>query len=122
MLLPSYVLYMIGFVILGMYPSFAVYCLQPSLLESVLLLSSRSSNRSLELRPPAQKGKAISTFFLAYDTGFGIGALILATVASGIGYSNMFLSCSLIVLVSGLLYFTFTKRQAASSETEELAS
>ena len=122
-LLPSYVLYMIGFVILGMYPSLA------GLLLAAVIIGVGSASIFpglqtvlLNFAPPAQKGKAISTFFLAYDTGFGIGALILATVASGIGYSNMFLSCSLIVLVSGLLYFTFTKRQAASSETEELAS
>jgi len=122
-LLPSYALYMIGFVILGMYPSFV------GLLTAAIIIGIGSASIFpglqtvlLNFAPPAQKGKAISTFFLAYDTGFGIGALILATVASGIGYSNMFLSCSLIVLVSGLLYFTFTKRQAASSETEELAS
>ncbi|MCY1690366.1 hypothetical protein OVA29_06015 [Exiguobacterium sp. SL14] len=76
----------------------------------------------MNFAPREQKGKAISTFFLAYDTGFGIGALILATVASKIGYSNMFLSCSLIVLVSGLLFLTFTKRQVTLSEPEELAS
>ena len=122
-LLPSYALYMMGFVILGIYPSFA------GLLTAAVIIGIGSASIFpglqtvlLNFAPPAQKGKAISTFFLAYDTGFGIGALILATVASGIGYSNMFLSCSLIVLVSGLLYFTFTKRQAASSETEELAS
>jgi len=70
---------------------------------------------------PEQKGKAISTFFLAYDSGFGIGAFLLSGIAAKTGYSNMFLICSLVVVSSGLLY-GYSRRSSATATNQDIAS
>ncbi|MCK2156608.1 MFS transporter [Exiguobacterium sp. 17-1] len=121
-LFPSYLLYGLGFILLGVFPSL------PGLLLAALIIGIGSASIfpglqtvMLTYAAPHQKGKAISTFFLAYDSGFGLGALLLSGLAAKIGYSNMFLFCSAIVLTSGFIYFIFNRRNAPPHE-HELAS
>ncbi len=121
-LFPSFGLYAIGFLILGIFPSLF------GLLLAALIIGVGSASIfpglqtvMLTYAAPHQKGKAISTFFLAYDIGFGLGALLLLSLAAGIGYSKMFLFCSIIVLTSGFIYFVFN-RQNQPLHDQKLAS
>nr|WP_285801163.1 MFS transporter [Exiguobacterium sp. s193] len=121
-LVPSYGLYATGFLILGLFPTL------PGLLLAALIIGVGSASIfpglqtvMLTYAAPEQKGKAISTFFLAYDSGFGIGAFLLSGIAAKVGYSNMFLMCSLVVVSSGLLYGYF-RRSASSSAKQDIAS
>ncbi|OIN66474.1 MFS transporter [Exiguobacterium sp. KRL4] len=107
-LVPSYGLYATGFLVLGLFPTL------PGLLLAALIIGVGSASIfpglqtvMLTYAAPEQKGKAISTFFLAYDSGFGIGAFLLSGISAKVGYSNMFLMCSLVVVSSGLLYGYF---------------
>lgn len=121
-LFPSFCLYAVGFLILGTFPSLF------GLLSTALIIGVGSASIfpglqtvMLTYAAPQQKGKAISTFFLAYDIGFGLGALLLLSLAAGIGYSKMFLFCSIIVLTSGFIYFVFN-RQNQPLHDQKLAS
>ncbi|VWX35090.1 MFS transporter [Exiguobacterium oxidotolerans] len=121
-LVPSYALYAVGFLVLGLFPTL------PGLLFAALIIGIGSASIfpglqtvMLTYAAPAQKGKAISTFFLAYDSGFGIGAFLLSGIAAKVGYSNMFLMCSLVVVSSGLLYGYF-RRSTSLSTDQNIAS
>lgn len=54
---------------------------------------------------PSRTGSAMGTFYLFYDLGFGIGAIILAKVATHMGYTKMYFLISVLILVMALLYF-----------------
>ena len=121
-LVPSYGLYATGFLILGLFPTL------PGLLLAALIIGIGSASIfpglqtvMLTYAAPEQKGKAISTFFLAYDSGFGIGAFLLSGIAAKVGYSNMFLMCSLVVVSSGVLYGHF-RRSTPPSVKQDIAS
>jgi len=121
-LIPSYGLYAVGFLVLGFFPT--LY----GLLFAALIIGIGSASIfpglqtvMLTYAAPEQKGKAISTFFLAYDSGFGIGAFLLSGIAAKTGYSNMFLICSLVVVSSGLLY-VYSRRSSATATNQDIAS
>ncbi len=121
-LIPSYGLYAVGFLVLGFFPT--LY----GLLFAALIIGIGSAcifpglqTVMLTYAAPEQKGKAISTFFLAYDSGFGIGAFLLSGIAAKTGYSNMFLICSLVVVSSGLLY-VYSRRSSATATNQDIAS
>ena len=59
---------------------------------------------------PAEKsGSAMGTFFLFYDCGFGLGAIVLAKVSIYSGYSNMYFIISSIILIMMVIYGVFKK-------------
>lgn len=60
---------------------------------------------TVRMSPSNRSGVATATFFLFYDLGFGLGAFILALIASVFGYALMFQAVSGLVLVSLLLYY-----------------
>lgn len=59
--------------------------------------------------PPEKSGSAMGTFFLFYDCGFGLGAIILAKVSVFSGYSNMYFIISMIILMMMVIYAVFKK-------------
>lgn len=65
--------------------------------------------------PPEKSGSAMGTFFLFYDCGFGLGAIILAKVSVVSGYSNMYFIISLIILMMILIYGIFKKMKLFKS-------
>lgn len=57
-----------------------------------------------------RRGVATSTFFLFYDIGFGVGALMLGWVAGQAGYRMMFILAAFVVIVCAILYYYLCHR------------
>lgn len=55
-------------------------------------------------------GVANATFFSGFDSGMGIGAVVLGTLAQFFGYSNMYLISSLLVILA-LIFYIFDIRK-----------
>ena len=51
-----------------------------------------------------ERGAAVSTFFIAFDGGLGLGALIMGMVIQHFSYEATFLTTTLITFVGFLLY------------------
>ncbi|EGW40053.1 MFS transporter [Desulfosporosinus sp. OT] len=51
-----------------------------------------------------ERGAAVSTFFIAFDGGLGLGALIMGTVIQHFSYEVTFLATTLITFLGFLLY------------------
>lgn len=54
--------------------------------------------------PPAELGKANSTFFMSMDLGSGVGPIVIGAVIPFIGYSGSYLVLAVAALVAGVLY------------------
>lgn len=70
---------------------------------------------TLKLSPIDKAGSATATFFLFYDSGFGLGAFALTVVASYFGYSKMYMLVSGLILLTLFLYYTLYHRKQQTS-------
>ena len=63
--------------------------------------------------PRDRLGAANSTFFTAFDSGIGVGSILLGNVAAAFGYSKMFLWSIAPVVLALLLFLFLTGRAEA---------
>ena len=63
--------------------------------------------------PSDRFGAANGTFFIGFDIGIGFGALLAGTLCDYFGFSNMYLICSLFILVAGILVLKFRPHKIA---------
>lgn len=55
--------------------------------------------------PKERRGAANATFFTGFDGGIGFGSVIGGIIAASAGYSYMYLSFSLFIVIAAILYF-----------------
>lgn len=68
---------------------------------------------AVQSSPSHRTGLATATYFIFFDTGFGIGSSVLGVVASKTSYASMYILSAIVVAVSiGLYYMTNHRRQA----------
>jgi MFS family permease len=67
-------------------------------------------------------GIANSLFFNSMDLGMAVGAFVLGLVASGFGYSRIYLAGVILIVIGGIAYFTFAsgKRRANQQVAETI--
>jgi len=70
----------------------------------------------------SSRGAAVSTFFIAFDGGLGLGALIMGMVIQHFSYKVCFLTTTLITLVGFLIYvyYLYNKKQGTFRGEREL--
>ena len=64
-----------------------------------------------------RSGHATSTFFILFDSGMAIGALVLGIVSAQWGYSALYMVCGVITILTILVY-----RRVASAKKEVMYS
>ena len=64
--------------------------------------------------PPERRAVATSTFLIALDGGYGIGALLGGIIATAIGFSKMYLVVSLLALAAALIFVFMGKKRVDS--------
>ncbi|WP_101697964.1 MFS transporter [Clostridium minihomine] len=58
------------------------------------------------MRAPKERlGAANATFFTGFDGGIGFGSVIGGIIAASAGYSRMYLSFSIFIVIAAILYF-----------------
>lgn len=60
--------------------------------------------------PPHRLGAANATFLTGFDSGIGLGAIILGAVASTVGYSQMYLWAVVSLIIAFILYFLVARK------------
>ncbi len=68
--------------------------------------------------PKDSVGAANATFFMGFDSGIGLGSVILGIVSSQFGYSNMFLFSGISVFIAFVLFFVLERFEPKTSENE----
>lgn len=69
---------------------------------------------AIEAADKHRSGYATGTFFAFYDTGIAIGAVALGVMASALGYSKLYLTLAIFVLLIGVYYKWISARTAGS--------
>jgi MFS family permease len=59
---------------------------------------------------PDRRGAATGTYLVAFDMGFGVGAIIWGLVAQGLGYRVMYLTTLIPLALAAVIYFRFEER------------
>jgi MFS family permease len=109
---PSLILFSIGMIFMGFTDSLATVITTGIILGlSYGCLFPSFQTLAVESCPSERSGSAMGTFFLFYDLGFGVGALLLGKISSMSGYSNMYFIISIIVLFILILFTTFKKNK-----------
>lgn len=113
LMFPALLFFAIGILFLSLSSSiYVILCLAVVLGISYGAIFPSFQTITVRMSPANRSGVATATFFLFYDLGFGLGAFILAIIASTLGYAFMFQVVSVLALVSLLLYyFLFYKKQ-----------
>ena len=73
----------------------------------------------IEAVPAERRGAATATYHMSVDLGIAGGAFVLGIIANYIGYTGMFLSSSLFVLV-GLIFYGLYQFQQVKIRNEQL--
>lgn len=70
---------------------------------------------AVQAAPGNRRGLATSTYFLLFDTGYGLGSYILGIIASHTNYHTMYMVSSLIVAFTAVLYYLLHHRNLTLS-------
>jgi MFS family permease len=76
---------------------------------------------AIQESPSHRRGLATSTYFLFFDSGFGLGSFILGVLGSYTSYRTMYLVCALIVAFTGVVYYALHHRAAGKRTAAEAA-
>ncbi|QKG85364.1 MFS transporter [Kroppenstedtia pulmonis] len=60
--------------------------------------------------PAERRGAATATYFISNDVGIASGAFVLGIISNWVGYSSMFLSTTLLVVISIIWYGIYQKK------------
>ncbi|AJC86412.1 MFS transporter [Campylobacter sp. RM16704] len=66
--------------------------------------TSSAQALAIKLAPREKMGLANSTYFIALDFGIGISPYLLGIIEPSIGFSNIYVFCAILVLISMALY------------------
>lgn len=66
---------------------------------------------AVKVSPVHRRGVATSTFFMFFDTGYGIGSYLLGIIAAKTNYHIMYLIGGLLMLITLLVYYLFHHRR-----------
>jgi len=116
LIIPSLIIFALGLMIMGSATS-----MFQILLSGVILgvaygaIFPSFQTITIKLSPVDKAGSATATFFLFYDSGFGLGAFALAVVASYFGYAKMYMIVSGLILLTLLLYYLLYHRKQQTS-------
>ncbi|MEC0275277.1 MFS transporter [Peribacillus frigoritolerans] len=109
---PGMLLCIVGTVVLSQSNTLTIFLLSAFLI-SLGLGSIQPSLQALVINavPSERRGAATATYLMSIDLGIAGGAFVLGIIANYIGYSGMFLSSSLFVLVGLIFYGLYQFRQ-----------
>lgn len=74
---------------------------------------------AIKLTPKHRYGLATSTFFICLDGGVGIGPFLLGFLVPEIGFSGMYMTLAVLIVLTILLYYVVHGRKAAVVVQEE---
>jgi MFS family permease len=73
---------------------------------------------AVKLSPIHRRGIATATFFLFFDSGYGLGSYFMGLIASFVNYSMMYAVAGIITLLSVILYYLFHHRPQAKQSIQ----
>jgi len=120
---PGIALFAIGTLALGFAESSLVFLASGAIIGlGYGLLFPSFQTLAIQSSPPHRAGIATSTYFVLFDSGYGIGSYALGTLAAGSSYALMYLASAAIVSVTAITYYGLHHRRVASSAAAKTAA
>jgi predicted MFS family arabinose efflux permease len=110
---PSLFVFAIGLIILSVTQSAGVLLLAGALIGlgyGALLPSYQTM--SIQSAPRERTGHSTATFFIFYDLGIAVGSVILGMISAGLGFTNLYLISSGVVLVTVFIFKLVTNQSS----------
>ncbi|NHN33406.1 MFS transporter [Paenibacillus agricola] len=110
---PGIALFVIGMLWLSQAHSVAVFLVAGAIIGlgfGALLPSFQAI--AVQVSPSHRRGLAMGTYFMLFDSGYGLGSYILGMVAAKSGYRTMYLVGSLIVACTAIIYYMLHHRRS----------
>lgn len=122
-LVPSLITFAIGLTVLGFTTTSFTLLLAAGLIGlGYGTLLPGFQTLAVQRTTPERSGHAISTFFIFYDLGIAIGAVIWGMVIAGFGFDMMYLIGAVLVLgTAGILYILLTKQEREGRKKRKVA-
>lgn len=87
-------------------------------------ITSSFQSIAVKKASPHRRGVATATFFVFFDSGMGLGSLLLGILATAAGYKGMYMFCSIIALLAIAVYLVLhgrkSQKQRIISQNESL--
>jgi MFS family permease len=112
---PGVILFTLGMIGLSMVSSPILFLIAGGLLGlgfGAMLPSFQTI--AIQAAPAHRRGLATGTYFLLFDSGYGIGSYVLGVVASRTNYHTMYFVAGLVVASSAILYYGLYHRKTNS--------
>ncbi len=77
---------------------------------------------AIQASPSHRRGLATGTYFMLFDSGYGLGAYLLGIVAAQSNYHTMYLIAGVVVAFTALVYYTLHHRKSMKAEQSSPAS
>jgi predicted MFS family arabinose efflux permease len=110
---PSLFIFAIGLIILSVTQSAGVLLLAGAMIGlgyGALLPSYQTM--SIQSAPRERTGHSTATFFIFYDLGIAVGSVILGMISAGLGFTNLYLISSGVVLVTVFIFKLVTNQSS----------
>ena len=115
---PNYVIYPCLFIFaIGLFVLSVTHSATVLLIAGVLIglgygaLLPSFQTMAVQTSPMNRSGHATATFFIMYDLGIALGSFILGIVSSHLGFSILYIICSIVVALTALAYKIVTNRK-----------
>lgn len=111
-IIPGLILVVIAMGLLSVASSLPVFLIT-ALIYGIGFGATQSSLQTMAMAgvPSNRLGAANATFLTAFDSGIGLGSIILGVVSSSIGYSQMYLWAAISAMIAFLLYFLIGRKK-----------
>lgn len=73
---------------------------------------------AIQAAPSHRRGLATGTYFMLFDSGYGLGAYLLGIVAAQTSYHTMYLIAGVVVAFTALVYYTLHHRKTLQKEQQ----
>ncbi|NOU93312.1 MFS transporter [Paenibacillus sp. LMG 31456] len=73
---------------------------------------------AIQASPSHRRGLATSTYFVLFDTGYGLGSYVLGVVAARTSYHTMYLIGGVVVAFTALIYYRLHHRKEKLAQSQ----
>jgi MFS family permease len=113
---PGIALFAIGIAALGLAGSNFVFLASGAVIGlGYGLLFPSFQTLAIQSSPPHRAGIATSTYFVLFDSGYGVGSYALGMVAAGSSYASMYLASAVIAAFTAVSYYALHHRKGRAA-------
>jgi len=114
---PAFAMFFGSLILLGLATGSIIFYLAAVLVSGYGVMLGLGQAVAVKESPRDRGALAIAAYFILADAGLGIGPVLLGLLIPLVGYSGMYLSLTVVVVVAALIYFIYHGRSPSPQGT-----